>query len=163
MPDNKLYCPHCGTAVQTYRNPAPTVDVIILDPQRGVVLVERKNPPLGYALPGGFIEYGESAEDAARREALEETGLTIRLRGLLGVYSNPERDPRRHTLSVVYVADYDAMDALQAGDDAAAVALHPLNELPPLAFDHALMLAQFKEVLAGTRQLGGLEDDMQDK
>ncbi len=98
-----MVCPQCGNAVLVRRNPAPTVDVVIYCPVRGVVLVQRKNPPPGWALPGGFIDYGESAETAAVREAKEETGLDVRLVGLLGVYSDPQRDPRGHTMSVVYV------------------------------------------------------------
>lgn len=98
-----MVCSHCGSAALVRRNPAPTVDVVIYCPVRGVVLVQRKNPPPGWALPGGFIDYGEAAETAAVREAREETGLDVRLVGLLGVYSHPQRDPRGHTLSVVYV------------------------------------------------------------
>ncbi|HFQ91439.1 MAG TPA: NUDIX hydrolase, partial [Chromatiales bacterium] len=86
--------------------PLLTVDIVIeLPPPRaGIVLIERKNPPHGWALPGGFVDPGETVETAAAREALEETGLEVRLRALLGCYSDPRRDPRGHTASVVYVA-----------------------------------------------------------
>lgn len=89
----------------TYRNPAPTVDIIIelIDrPHRPIILIERHNPPLGWAIPGGFIDYGESAEAAARREAEEEIGLQVELVEQFQVYSDPNRDPRQHTMSVVF-------------------------------------------------------------
>lgn len=130
------------------RNPAPTVDVVIHHPQRGVVLVERRNPPPGWALPGGFVDYGETCEAAARREAREETGLDVVLTGLLGVYSDPARDPRGHTLSVVYTAQALDLDRLAAGDDAAQARLYPLDALPPLAFDHGRILDDFIASLA---------------
>lgn len=138
-------------AGQHPRNPAPTVDVVIFDPARGVVLVERKNPPPGWALPGGFVDYGESCEAAALREAREETGLDIVLTGLVGVYSDPARDPRGHTMSVVYAAQ--ALDAarLCAGDDAANAAFHQLDALPPLAFDHGRIVRDFMSGLARLR------------
>ncbi len=142
--------------LERYHNPAPTVDVIIYIPACGVLLVERGRPPYGHALPGGFIEEGESAEQAAVREALEETGLNITLDSLLGVYSDPQRDPRRHTLSVVYIAHTEHPESLQAGDDAAGAAFYPLDALPQLAFDHAIILEDFKSVLAGWRHAAGL-------
>lgn len=145
--EKKIPCPHCGGDVVMYRNPAPTVDVVILvpdmGPDGGVVLVERRNPPLGWALPGGFIDYGESCERAAVREAREETGLEVELTGLLGVYSDPSRDPRQHTMSVVYTGTARDLDALQAGDDAARAEVFPLDALPGLAFDHDAILADF--------------------
>ena len=95
-------CPHCGAS--PYRNPVPTVDVVIHDPACGVVIIRRANKPVGYALPGGFIDAGESAETAAVREMREETGLNVELTGLLGVYSRPDRDPRGHTLTVAFTA-----------------------------------------------------------
>ena len=130
------------------RNPYPTVDVVIHIPGRGVVLVRRKNSPHGWALPGGFIDYGESAPDAAVREVREETGLDVRLTSLLGVYSDPGRDPRFHTLSVVYTALAERPDALGAGDDAAKAAVFTLDALPELAFDHALILNDYRHRLA---------------
>ena len=134
-----------------HRNPAPTVDVVIYDPAKGVVLVERKNPPHGWALPSGFIDYGETCEAAARREMLEETGLEVVLTGLLGVYSDPARDPRGHTMSVVYTAQAVDAGALAAGDDAAKAAFFPLDALPPLAFDHGQIVQDFMAGLSRLR------------
>ena len=134
-----------------HRNPAPTVDLVIYDPARGVVLVERKNPPSGWALPGGFVDYGETCETAARREAKEETGLDVVLTGLVGVYSDPARDPRGHTMSVVYAAQARNPEALAAGDDAAKALFFPLEALPPLAFDHGRILGDFMSGIARLR------------
>ena len=91
-----------------YRNPFPTVDIIIRI-NDGIVLIKRKNPPYGWALPGGFVDYGESLETAAAREAKEETTLDIRLISQLGAYSDPKRDPRHHTISVVFIAEADGI------------------------------------------------------
>jgi 8-oxo-dGTP diphosphatase len=125
------------------RNPFPTVDVII-EIQGGIVLIRRKNPPPGWALPGGFIDYGESAEAAAVREAREETGLIVRLTGLLGVYSSPDRDPRFHTLSVVYTAEPTGGGEPRGGDDAAQARVFPPDALPPdMAFDHAAIIGDY--------------------
>lgn len=149
-------CPHCGQEVETYRNPLPTVDVIIHVPGvsgGGVVLVERANPPHGWALPGGFVDYGESCEAAAVREAREETGLDVTLTHLSGVYSDPERDPRHHTLSVVYACQAADLNLLQAGDDAAAVRIWPLDALPELAFDHARILADYGRSLPAAAEV----------
>lgn len=125
------------------RNPFPTVDVIIELPGDRVVLIDRKNPPHGRALPGGFVDYGESLETAARREAEEETGLRVSLVALLGAYSAPDRDPRQHTLSVAYVARADAEPV--AGDDAAAVHAIHVGDLAAqtYAFDHALIVSDY--------------------
>lgn len=153
-----LTCPQCGATVREYRNPAPTTDVVIHDPVRGVVLIERLHAPLGFALPGGFIDEGETAEAAARREMREETSLDVELTGLLGVYSRPDRDPRRHTMSVVFTGRARNPEALRAGDDAGAAAFHPLDALPPtLAFDHAKILEDFRAVLRGQRPLGAIQ------
>lgn len=137
-------CPQCGHPIVHYRNPVPTVDALIHIPGRGVVLVERLNEPYGWALPGGFVDYGEPAELAAIREAKEETGLTVELSGLLGVYSDPSRDPRHHTLSVVYIAQAVDPDELAAGDDAKGVGVFPVGQWPsPLCFDHARILNDY--------------------
>lgn len=142
-------CPHCGRDAPRQRNPFPTVDVVVYDPARGVVLVERANPPHGWALPGGFVDLGESVPAAAVREAREETGLDVVLTGLVGVYSDPGRDPRFQTMSVVYAAQARDPLALRAGDDAARARFWPLDGLPaPLAFDHARILDDFAAALA---------------
>ncbi|QQE64600.1 NUDIX hydrolase [Leptolyngbya sp. BL0902] len=129
----------------TYRNPAPTVDLIIEllhHPHRPIVLIERHNPPLGWALPGGFVDYGESVEAAARREALEETQLTVTLVEQLAVYSDPRRDPRQHTLSVVFLAT--ATTDPIAGDDAKTAAIIQPWALPEnLCFDHDRILRDY--------------------
>lgn len=129
----------------TYRNPVPTVDIIIelLDrPDRPIVLIERRNPPLGWAIPGGFVDYGETVEAAARREAKEETGLSITLVEQLYVYSDPQRDPRQHTLSVVFIAT--AIGEPIAQDDALRVGVFaPWNLPQSLCFDHDRILADY--------------------
>ena len=135
-------CPHCGR--ERGRAPEPTVDVVVHEASRGVVLVHRRYPPLGWALPGGFVEYGETVEAAAVREALEETGLRVVLTGLLGVYSDPGRDARRHTISTVFTAEAEEYGDLTGGDDAAEARFFPLDGLPlPLAFDHGRILDDF--------------------
>jgi 8-oxo-dGTP diphosphatase len=124
------------------RNPAPTVDVIIELDSGGIVLIRRKNPPPGWALPGGFIDYGESAEDAAVREALEETSLQVQLVELLHVYSDPKRDPRQHTMATVFIAK--ARGVPLGADDAAEARVFSEHDLPsPLAFDHAKILQDY--------------------
>ena len=129
--------------VKRFRNPAPTADIIIeLAGHEGcVVLIERKNPPPGWALPGGFVDYGESFEDAARREAMEETGLAVRLLRQLHTYSAPGRDPRSHTATTVFIAT--ASGTPVGADDAKQAKIFPLDALPPLAFDHAQILADY--------------------
>jgi len=127
------------------KTPALTTDIIIelIDrPDVPVVLIRRKNPPLGWALPGGFVDVGESVERAAIREAKEETALTVTLKQMLGCYSDPKRDPRGHTVSVVYIAE--ASGEPQAQDDAIGVAVFNPEALPsPLAFDHARILQDY--------------------
>jgi 8-oxo-dGTP diphosphatase len=134
-----------------HRNPAPTVDVVILLPGDRVVLVERRYPPPGWAIPGGFVDEGETIEAAAVREAKEETGLDVRLEELLYVYSDPRRDPRKHTLSAVFVGR--AAGAPSGGDDAAQARAFAWDSLPaPLAFDHAAILSDARRfLLTGVR------------
>ncbi len=128
------------------RNPYPTVDVIIEAPG-GVVLIERAHEPRGWALPGGFIDYGEAPADAARREVKEETGLDVELTDLLFVYGAPDRDPRQHNLSVVYVGR--ASGTPRGGDDAARAEIFALDALPsPLCFDHARILEDYRRFRA---------------
>ena len=123
------------------RNPYPTVDVVVRIEGR-IVLIERLHEPIGWALPGGFVDYGETVEHAAIREVHEETGLDVELDGLLGVYSDPKRDPRQHNLSVVFVGT--AVGEPKGGDDAGRAELFSLTELPELVFDHAQILDDYK-------------------
>jgi ADP-ribose pyrophosphatase YjhB (NUDIX family) len=135
-------CAKCGAEMQCYRNPFPTVDIIIELDNRGIVLISRKNYPSGWALPGGFVDYGESLEDAAIREAKEETGLDIKLIGQFHTYSRPERDPRHHSISTVYIAK--AGGTPYAADDAQEVSVFTKNALPaPIAFDHKDILDDY--------------------
>ncbi len=123
-----------------YRNPVPTVDIII-EYAGGIVLIERKNPPFGWAIPGGFVEEGESMENAAVREAKEETSLDVELKQLLYVYSDPSRDPRSHTVSAVFIAE--GQGELCAKDDAANAQVFS-GKLPDvMAFDHGEILADY--------------------
>ena len=139
---NQIACPHCGKGVKEYRNPFPTVDIIIEMEGGKIVLIQRKNPPYGWALPGGFVDYGESLESAALREAKEETCLDVALLYQLGAYSDPARDPRFHTISVVFVAK--ATGNPKAADDAKDVGLFGRSSLPAaLAFDHGKILQDY--------------------
>lgn len=137
-----INCPKCGSLVYRYRNPIPTVDIIIELDGEGIILIKRAKEPFGWAIPGGFVDYGESLEDAARREALEETSLEVELLGQLGAYSAPDRDPRHHTISVVFLAH--ARSRPEAKDDALEVGVFTKENLPsPLAFDHGQILADY--------------------
>jgi 8-oxo-dGTP diphosphatase len=137
----ELLCPHCGKVVEKYRNPLSTVDIIV-EVEEGIVLIKRKNPPYGWALPGGFVDYGESLEEAALREAKEETSLDVELLSQLGAYSDPARDPRHHTISVVFIAR--AVGKPKAADDAAEVEVFGRSSIPKdLAFDHAKILQDY--------------------
>jgi 8-oxo-dGTP diphosphatase len=135
------------------RTPEVCVDLVIeLDdrPGRPIVLIRRAHAPAGHALPGGFVDIGETVEHAARREAREETGLDVKLGGLLGVYSDPARDARGHTVAIVYVAT--AQGEPVAGDDAAGILVTDPECAPALAFDHGRILGDY---LARRRAAGG--------
>lgn len=129
--------------------PAIAADTIIRrsgEPAGPIVLIERKNPPYGWALPGGFVDVGETVAAAAVREALEETRSHVTLTALLGCYSDPSRDARGHTVGLVYVAETD--DEPAAADDAAALSWFELDALPsPLCFDHATILEDYRQFL----------------
>lgn len=124
-----------------YRNPLITVDIII-EINHGIILIERANPPSGWALPGGFVDYGESLEDAAVREAKEETSLTVELLEQFHSYSEPDRDPRHHTVSTVFIARSDGVPA--AADDAKNLGVYMRGQLPqPIVFDHQRILNDY--------------------
>jgi 8-oxo-dGTP diphosphatase len=128
-----------------YKNPIPTVDLLIRIGE-GLVLIRRRNPPLGWALPGGFVDEGETVEHAAIREAKEETGLDVALEALLYVYSDPARDPRKHTMTVAFVAT--AVGEPIGQDDAAEARVFPLDALPsPLVFDHSRIVDDYVHFL----------------
>ena len=140
------------------QTPSLTVDIIIelVDrPQRPIVLIRRGHPPPGWALPGGFVDVGERVEDAARREAGEETGLQVTLKALLGCYSDPARDPRGHTVSAVFVAEAKGQP-LAADDAAEAQVSDPQAPPQPLAFDHARILEDYRRFRA-TGELAPLD------
>ncbi|QCS49232.1 NUDIX hydrolase [Picosynechococcus sp. PCC 11901] len=128
-----------------YRNPAPTVDIIVElcdRPHRPIILIERKREPFGWAIPGGFVDYGETVETAAKREALEEISIEVQLVEQLGVYSDPARDPRQHTISVVFIAT--ATGDPKAADDAKTVGIFQPWEVPQnLCFDHGRILQDY--------------------
>lgn len=129
------------------RNPALTVDIII-EIHGGIVLIERRNPPFGWALPGGFVDYGESLETAARREAKEETGLEVTLVEQFHAYSDPGRDPRQHTVSVVFIAT--ASGTPTAADDAKNLGVFKRDGLPmKLSFDHGRILDDYFRYRSG--------------
>jgi 8-oxo-dGTP diphosphatase len=129
------------TMSEIRRNPLPTVDIII-EVGGGIVLIERKNPPHGWALPGGFVDYGESLEAAAVREAEEETSLQAQLIEQFYTYSDPHRDPRHHTISTVYIAMAEGLP--KGADDAKTAKIVREGELPePIVFDHQQILSDY--------------------
>ncbi len=133
---------HCKNEIEVYRNPIPTVDIIIEIESKGIVLIKRKNPPHGWALPGGFVDYGESLEEAAVREAKEETDLDVKLTEQFHTYSDPERDPRHHSISTVYIAKTKGIP--QAKDDAIEIGFFNEFSLPDeIAFDHRSILKDY--------------------
>lgn len=124
-----------------YRNPLLTVDIII-EINNGIILIERANPPYGWALPGGFVNYGESIESAAIREAKEETSLEIKLKEQFQTYSEPDRDPRHHSVTTVFIAS--GIGAPRAEDDAKRLGIFTKNTLPrPIAFDHEKIIRDY--------------------
>jgi 8-oxo-dGTP diphosphatase len=133
------------------RNPLLTVDIII-ECGGGIVLIERKNPPYGWALPGGFVDYGEMLEQAAIREAREETSLAVTLVEQMHTYSDPRRDPRHHTVSTVFIAT--AAGTPQGADDARRAALFQEHDLPaPVVFDHATILSDYFNYRSGRSRI----------
>lgn len=153
MRKKTMKCPQCKAEIQVYKNPVPTVDIII-EVDGGIVLIERKNPPHGWALPGGFVDYGESFEQAAVREALEETGLEVKLTRQFHTYSNPDRDPRHHTVSTVFIA---TAGGIPTGlDDALQAKIFDRDNLPRLVFDHARILEDYFSDQAGARHNSSL-------
>ncbi len=142
MKQKTIQCPACKTEIEVYRNPIPTVDIIIEIESKGIILVKRKNPPYGWAIPGGFVDYGESLEAAAVREAKEETDLDVELVCQFHSYSDPGRDPRHHTITTVYIAR--AKGVPQAKDDALEIGIFGLSSLPgEIAFDHREILNDY--------------------
>ena len=127
-----------------HKNPSLTVDAIAIKDGQ-LILIRRKNPPFQgqYALPGGFVDYGETVESAVIREFKEETGLEAEIKEFIGIFSEPDRDPRGHTVSVVFELRITG-GKLLAGDDAAEVELFSLDNLPDLAFDHEVIISKFK-------------------
>ncbi len=141
-------CPRCGEQMECYHNPIPTVDIIIAIEGKGIVLILRRNNPVGWAIPGGFVDYGESLEDAAVREAKEETSLDVVLDGQLRTYSRPDRDPRQHTITTVFMAR--GTGTPEAADDAADIGIFTESNLPtPLMFDHREILADYFRAIKG--------------
>ena len=135
-------CPECGAEIEVFRNPKPTVDIIIRWKGK-LVLIKRGNPPYGLALPGGYVDYGESLEAAAAREALEETGLRLENLRQFRAYSDPARDSRQHNISVVFIAD--GIGEPCAGSDAAEIFLIVPLEVAryDFAFDHRQILNDY--------------------
>jgi ADP-ribose pyrophosphatase YjhB (NUDIX family) len=146
MANKSIRCPKCKNEVEVYQNPIPTVDIIIEIKSKGIVLIRRKNPPYGWAIPGGFVDYGESLEKAAVREAKEETNLNVKLIRQFYTYSDPKRDPRHHSISTVYIAKGKGI--LKAKDDAVEIGVFTQSNLPDeIAFDHRSILHDyFKQV-----------------
>jgi ADP-ribose pyrophosphatase YjhB (NUDIX family) len=142
MKQRAIQCPRCQYEIEIYRNPIPTVDIIIEIESKGIILIKRKNPPYGWAIPGGFVDYGESLEEAALREAKEETNLDVERLKQFHTYSDPQRDPRHHSISTVYVAK--GRGKPRAKDDAIEIGIFTESSLPgEIAFDHRLILLDY--------------------
>ena len=142
MKRRTIQCPRCQNEIEVYRNPIPTVDIIIEIESKGIVLIKRKNPPYGWAIPGGFVDYGESLGEAALREAKEETNLDVELKKQFHTYSDPKRDPRHHTISTVYIAKGKGIP--EPKDDATEIGIFTESNLPnEIAFDHRSILRDY--------------------
>jgi 8-oxo-dGTP diphosphatase len=141
----EFYIIQRGKEMKELKTPYLAVDAVIRTVDNKIVLIERKFEPLGLALPGGFVDYGESCEDAVRREVFEETGLNFYIERLIGVYSNPKRDPRQHVVSIVYSGTPWGYGVLIAGDDAKKVKLLGVDQVlnNNLAFDHRQILTDY--------------------
>ena len=134
-------CPKCGASIEP-RNPFPTVDIIIELEDKGIVLIKRRNPPFGWAIPGGFVDYVETLEDAAVREAFEETSLRVALVRQFHIYSAPDRDPRFHTIATVFIGRANGTQI--AADDAKEAGIFTKDTLPDeMAFDHRKILEDY--------------------
>jgi ADP-ribose pyrophosphatase YjhB (NUDIX family) len=142
MVKKTIQCPKCKKEIEVYQNPIPTIDIIIEIESKGIVLIKRKNPPYGWAIPGGFVDYRESLEEAAVREAKEETNLDVKLIKQFHTYSDPKRDPRHHSISTVYIAK--AKGTPEAKDDALEIGIFTESNLPEeIAFDHRSILKDY--------------------
>jgi ADP-ribose pyrophosphatase YjhB (NUDIX family) len=142
MARQTIPCPKCQNEIEVYQNPIPTVDIIIEIESKGIILIKRKNPPYGWAIPGGFVDYGESLEKAAVREAKEETNLDVKLIKQFHTYSDPKRDPRHHSISTVYIAKGKGIP--KAKDDALEIGIFNESTLPEeIAFDHRAILKDY--------------------
>ncbi len=140
--DPLVKCPKHRTRVKQFRNPFPTADIII-EQEKGIVLILRRNEPRQWAIPGGYCDYGESLEQAAVREAREETGLEVKLIEQFHTYSDPRRDPRQHNITTVYIAR-PIGGSLKAQDDAQDIEVFTEADLPAgLAFDHNQILKDY--------------------
>jgi ADP-ribose pyrophosphatase YjhB (NUDIX family) len=142
MARRTIQCPKCGKEIEVFQNAIPTVDIIIEIESKEILLIKRKNPPYGWAIPGGFVDYGESLEEAAVREAKEETNLDVKIIRQFHTYSDPKRDPRHHSISTVYIAKGKGIP--QAKDDALEIGIFNESNLPDeIAFDHRSILKDY--------------------
>ncbi len=146
MKTKSLICPGCGEKVRDFRNPVPTVDIIIeveSKKEKKIVLIKRKNTPVGWAIPGGYVDYGESLEESAVREAKEETSLDVELVRQFHSYSDPSRDERQHNISTVFIARARGGE-LKADSDAGEAELFDKDSLPEeIVFDHGQILEDY--------------------
>lgn len=146
----RLVCPHCGRELERWDQPRLTVDAVVTDGSGRVLLIERGHPPPGWALPGGFVDPGETLEEAVVRELREETSMDARSVRQFHTYSDPSRDPRHHTVSTVFLVEAEGIP--RAGDDAARAEFFDPENLPePMAFDHARILGDVERYRAEGR------------